>query len=112
MTSASGERTWVTNSRSRSGTATEPLIRKPENNMDRGYSPLQTVVTSEQTMPIRSSHTAGEATADDSPILHAAIGLAEQIRAARDEIERDRRIPPGIAQAMKDAGVFGMAMPR
>ena len=53
-----------------------------------------------------------EATADDSPILHAAIGLREQIRAASDEIERGRRIPLGIATAMKDAGVFGMAMPR
>jgi hypothetical protein len=31
----------------------------------------------------------------------AAIGLAEQIRAASDEIERGRRIPPGIAAAMK-----------
>jgi len=58
------------------------------------------------------THAAGEATADDSPVLHAAIGLAEQIRAARDEIERGRRIPPGIVAAMKDAGVFGMAMPR
>ena len=58
------------------------------------------------------THTAGEATGDDSPILYAAIGIAEQIRAASDEIERGRRIPPSIAVAMKDAGVFGMAMPR
>ena len=54
---------------------------------------------------------AGEAGADDSPVLHAAIGLAQQIRAASDEIETGRRIPQSIA-AMKEAGVFGMAMPR
>jgi hypothetical protein len=34
------------------------------------------------------------------------------IRAASDEIERGRRIPLGIAAAMNDAGVFGMAMQR
>src|SRR3984893_15791826 len=76
-------------------------------------SPLQpTTVELEQTFVINKTHAAGVATADDYPILHAAIGLAEQIRAASDEIERGRRLPPGIAAAMKDAGVFGMAMPR
>jgi len=44
--------------------------------------------------------------------FRVAIGLAEQIRAASAEIERGRRLPAGIAAAMKDAGVFGMAMPR
>jgi alkylation response protein AidB-like acyl-CoA dehydrogenase len=63
-------------------------------------------------LPLKMTHTAGEATVNDSPILHTAIGLAEQIRAASEEIEGGRRIPPGIAQAMRDAGVFGMAMPR
>src|ERR1700720_1541972 len=81
--------------------------------MDARLSPLQpTTVELEQTFVINKTHAAGVATADDSPILHAAIGLAEQIRAASDEIEGGRRIPPGIAAAMKDAGVFGMAMPR
>jgi alkylation response protein AidB-like acyl-CoA dehydrogenase len=54
---------------------------------------------------------AGEAGPDDSSVLHATIGLTEQIRAASEEIEAGRRIPPSIAAAMKDAGVFGMAMP-
>jgi alkylation response protein AidB-like acyl-CoA dehydrogenase len=58
------------------------------------------------------SYTAGEAGPADSPILHAAIALAPQIRAAGDEIERARRIPPPIAEAMKQAGIFGMVMPR
>jgi alkylation response protein AidB-like acyl-CoA dehydrogenase len=57
-------------------------------------------------------HAAGEATEEDPPVLHAAIGLAEQTRKASDKTERCRRLPPGIAAAMKDAGVFGMAMPR
>jgi len=63
-------------------------------------------------LPVKMTHAAGEAAADDPPVLHAAIGLAEQIREASDEIERGRRLPPGIAAAMKAAGVFGMAMPR
>jgi alkylation response protein AidB-like acyl-CoA dehydrogenase len=70
------------------------------------------IFTSERALPDIMTHAAGEATADDPPVLHAAIGLAEQIRATCDEIERGRRIPPGIAAAMKHAGVFGMAMPR
>ena len=55
---------------------------------------------------------AGEAGTEDSPVVHAAIGLAEQIREASDEIETGRRIPQSIATAMKEAGVFGMVMPR
>src|ERR1700720_1147025 len=78
--------------------------------MDARPSTLQATI--ERALPINLMRAAGQATADDSPILHAAIGLAEQIRAASDEIERGRRLPPGIAAAMKDAGVFGMAMPR
>jgi alkylation response protein AidB-like acyl-CoA dehydrogenase len=86
---------------------------KLEDHMDAITPALQPpTVTTEQPRPIKRTDAAGQATADDSPILHAAIGLAEQIRAASDEIERGRRIPPGIAAAMKDAGVFGMAMPR
>jgi indole-3-acetate monooxygenase len=55
---------------------------------------------------------AGEAGTEDSPVLHASIGLAEQIREASNEIETGRRIPQSIATAMKEAGVFGMVMPR
>ena len=71
-----------------------------------------TAVKLEQVLTIKTTHTAGEATAEDSPILHAAIGLSGQICAASDEIEQGRRIPTGIVAAMKEAGVFGMAMPR
>ncbi len=55
---------------------------------------------------------AGQAFADDPPVLHAALELRPQIQAAGDEMERIRRIPPQIAQAMKDAGVFGMVLPQ
>jgi indole-3-acetate monooxygenase len=54
---------------------------------------------------------AGTASVDESPILHAAISLAPQIAAAGEQFEQTRRIPPSIAKAMKDAGIFGMAMP-
>jgi alkylation response protein AidB-like acyl-CoA dehydrogenase len=81
--------------------------------MNATLSSLQAAVsTSEQVPAIKATHPAGQATAGDSPVLRAAIGLAEQIRAASAEIERGRRLPAGIAAAMKDAGVFGMAMPR
>jgi len=81
--------------------------------MDARTPSLQaTIITPEQAMPITMTHTAGQATADDSPVLHAAIGLHEQIRAASEEIEQGRRIPARLAAAMRDAGVFGMAMPR
>jgi alkylation response protein AidB-like acyl-CoA dehydrogenase len=55
---------------------------------------------------------AGKAFADDPPVLQAAIELAPRIRAAGDEMEQMRRIPPHVAQAMKEAGVFGMVLPR
>ena len=65
----------------------------------------------DQAPPIKTTHTAGEATTDDPPILHAAIRLGEQIRDASDEIEQGRRLPTGIAAAMKNAGIFSMPMP-
>jgi alkylation response protein AidB-like acyl-CoA dehydrogenase len=81
--------------------------------MNATLSSLQAAVSaSEQVLAIKTTHPAGQATVGDSPVLRAAIGLAEQIRAASPEIERGRRLPAGIAAAMKDAGVFGMAMPR
>jgi alkylation response protein AidB-like acyl-CoA dehydrogenase len=53
-----------------------------------------------------------EATATDHAILHAAIAMAPQIRAAADEIERGRRLTKPIVDILKNAGVFGMPMPR
>ena len=81
--------------------------------MDAITAPLRSpTVAPGRAVTTKRAHAAGHANADDSPVLHAAIGLAEQIRSASEEIERGRRLPPSIAAAMKDAGVFGMAMPR
>jgi alkylation response protein AidB-like acyl-CoA dehydrogenase len=76
----------------------EWLREKHENNCDSGVKAM--------------THAAGEALKEDSPILHAAIALAPQIHAEREEIERGRRLPPKLAHAMKEAGIFGMTMPR
>ena len=54
---------------------------------------------------------AGHAEPADSPTLHAAIALAPRIRASAETIEQLRRIPMPIVEALRDAGVFGMAMP-
>jgi len=47
-----------------------------------------------------------------SEVRKAAVALEPQIREAANEIEQGRRLPPMIADAMKRAGVFGMAMPQ
>jgi alkylation response protein AidB-like acyl-CoA dehydrogenase len=45
-------------------------------------------------------------------ILAAARALKPRIRAAAVEIEQGRRLPLPLVQAMKDAGIFRMPMPR
>lgn len=55
---------------------------------------------------------AGKAFADDPAVLKAAVELMPMIRAAGAEIEQLRRLPPAIASALKDAGVFSMVLPR
>jgi indole-3-acetate monooxygenase len=47
-----------------------------------------------------------------SDVGKAAIALGPEIREAVDEIERERRLPLRIVEAMKRAGIFGMTMPR
>jgi alkylation response protein AidB-like acyl-CoA dehydrogenase len=45
-------------------------------------------------------------------ILEATLALEPQIRDAADTIEAERRLPPPLVDAMKEAGVFRMAVAR
>src|SRR5690242_7719941 len=45
-------------------------------------------------------------------LVAAARGLAPQIRAAADAIERERCLPPWLVQALAEAGFFRMVLPR
>ena len=44
--------------------------------------------------------------------LTAAVALQPAIRAASDQIEQERRLPPELVRKLKQAGVFRMTMPR
>jgi len=45
-------------------------------------------------------------------VLHAVEALAPQIKGAADTIEAERRLPPAVARALMEAGVFRMGVPR
>lgn len=45
-------------------------------------------------------------------ILHAAVKLTPMIKLHRGEIERERRLPLELVEALKRAGVFRMTMPK
>lgn len=48
---------------------------------------------------------------DADSILEAAIGLQALIRDSRQQIDRERRLPASLVEALKEAGVFRMTMP-
>jgi alkylation response protein AidB-like acyl-CoA dehydrogenase len=45
-------------------------------------------------------------------LVAAAAALAPQIRAARDEVESKRRLPTALAQALDQAGLLQLSLPR
>ena len=45
-------------------------------------------------------------------VVDAAIGFAPRIREAADELDRDQRIPLDLLDAMTDAGLFRLYVPR
>lgn len=55
------------------------------------------------------NETAGKTGTAD--FVAAARGLAPQIRAVRDELESERRLPPALAQALGQAGLMQMYLP-
>ena len=50
--------------------------------------------------------------ADVTQVLCAVEALAQQIKDAADTMEAERRLPPDLARALMEAGVFRMGAPR
>ena len=47
-----------------------------------------------------------------SDIRRAALAMGPLIREQADEIERQRRLTPPVIEAMKQAGIYAMSMPK
>src|SRR5712692_9404998 len=61
--------------------------------------------------PTRSQHMATTGSEGRSP-LEVARELAPKIRACADEIEAERELPRALFEALADAGLFQLALPR
>src|SRR5688572_10151428 len=48
---------------------------------------------------------------DADSILDAAVALQPLIRDSRPQIDKERRLPSSLVEALKEAGVFRMTMP-
>jgi alkylation response protein AidB-like acyl-CoA dehydrogenase len=49
---------------------------------------------------------------ETTELLQRLEGLLPTIRARREDIERERRLPRELASALRDTGVFGLELPR
>jgi alkylation response protein AidB-like acyl-CoA dehydrogenase len=49
---------------------------------------------------------------DAQPLVQAAAAMQPVIRACRDEIEREQRLPKALVAQMKEAGFYRMVIPR
>ena len=54
----------------------------------------------------------GEMATEQHNVVTATAALAPQIRAARDEMETKRRLPPSLVRALSEAGLFQLYLPR
>lgn len=59
-------------------------------------------------MAAGSTHTTDES----EQLVEAARALGPQIRESVQEMERERRLPVSLVQAMQQAGAFRMTMPK
>ena len=50
-------------------------------------------------------------TTEQADLLATAAALAPQIAAARDAIEQQRRVPPALVDALREAGLFRLCIP-
>src|SRR6185436_5904580 len=76
---------------------------------DRNTSATRTVASGSTPL---SSATIAPMSDQANETLQRARGLAPQIAAAADEIERQRRLPDALMTALHEAGLFRMLLPR
>ena len=60
--------------------------------------------------PMRGTSAPSQSAA--TAVVDAARGFIDGIRARADQIERDRRLPPELIEAIAEAGLFRMCVPR
>ena len=49
---------------------------------------------------------------DAQPLVQAALTLQPMLRAYREQIERDQRLPPALVEQLREAGFYKMVIPR
>ena len=49
---------------------------------------------------------------DAQPLVQAALALQPVLRAYREQIERDQRLPPALVEQLREAGFYKMVIPR